>query len=159
MITQQELLERFEYRDGELYRKTSRGNRTAGTKVGCIDDKGYIKTEIDNTHQVVHRLIFMMHHGYMPEMVDHVNGVRTDNRIENLRAANPYENSRNSRIAKTNKCGVKNVYWHPHSKCWLVRVMAKGKNHCVGYFKDLEAAELVAQLAREKYHGEFARHI
>jgi hypothetical protein len=153
------LLERFEYRDGELYRKVAPQGSKVGDKVGAESDRGYKQTTINCKHFKNHRLIFMMHHGHMPERVDHINGDVSDNRIENLREATQTENMRNRKISKTNRAGVKNVSWSNHAKSWRVDLKVGGKNQCLGYFKDLEAAELVAHLAREKYYGNFARHI
>ncbi len=159
MITQQELLERFEYRDGDLYLKYGVWGHSVGQKIGSLDKRGYIKTTYKKKPHLVHRLIFMMHHGFFPLQVDHVNNDRTDNRIENLRAATPSENLRNRPMSKSNKSGVKNVHWLAKNKQWIVNLTVDRKRLFIGGFKDLEAADLVAQLAREKYHGEFARHI
>ncbi len=155
MITQQELLERFEYRDGKLCRQLKTGLKAMGT----LTAYGYIQARINNKSYLVHRLIFLMHHGYLPKQVDHINNDKTDNRIENLRESTQSENMFNVKINKLNTSGVKNVYWHKRAKSWCVRVKVEAKEKYIGLFKDLEAAELAAHLAREKYHGEFARHI
>ena len=155
MITQQELLDRFEYCDGNLYLKSSNPRR----KVGSPSDRGYIQTTIKGKNFKNHRLIFMMHYGRLPERIDHINGNVSDNRIENLREATQTENMCNRKVSKTNKSGVKNVSWNNHAQSWRIDLQVSGKAYCFGYFKDLEAAELVAHLAREKYHGNFARHI
>ena len=159
MITQQELLERFEYRDGELYRKVAPQGTKVGEKVGMLSSNGYVRTKIKCRPALVHRLIFMMHHGYFPEQIDHINGVRSDNRIENLRSVSRPENRYNAKIFSRNKSGVKNVHWLATQKRWAVNITVDKKRKFIGGFTDLEAAELVAQLAREKYHGNFARHI
>lgn len=141
MITQQELLDRFEYRDGELYRRTTRrGCRSIGSKVGSVDLRGYVTTFIDYQFYRIHRLIFMMHHGYTPDRIDHIDGDTGNNRIENLREVTQMENMCNRKISKTNKSGVKNVSWSNHAKSWRVDLMAAGKKRCFGYFKDIEAA-------------------
>jgi hypothetical protein len=159
MITQKELLERFDYQDGELYLKEAIWGHKVGQKIGCVDSKGYVKTTYKKKSCLVHRFIFMMHHGYLPKQIDHINLDKTDNRIENLRAATRSENLRNRSMAKSNKSGVKNVHWLTKNKQWIVNLTVDKKRLFIGGFKDLEAAELVAHLAREKYHGNFARHI
>lgn len=99
----------------------------------------------------------MLHHCYMPQEVDHINGDRADNRIENLRAANRSENQCNRFALASNTSGHPGVSWHKKSKAWLVRVMKNGKTVFQQYFKDLELAGLVATEARSLYHGVYAK--
>ena len=82
---------------------------------------------------------------------------RNDNSIENLRPANS-KNQQNAKIRKDNKSGIKGVYWFAELKKWKVDIGVNGKRKYIGVFNDLELAELVAQEARDKYHGKFARH-
>jgi hypothetical protein len=159
MITQQLIFEYFEYRDGNLYwKKSFNPNKTnlIGQLAGSIHKTGYQHiTWMGKSHKA-HRLIFMFHHGYMPDFIDHINNVRNDNRIENLRAATRSENNFNASMCKNNKSGYRGVNWHKHSKSWIVRVMTHGKSKIIGYFKDLELAGLVADEARALHHGKFA---
>lgn len=104
-----------------------------------------------------HRLIFMLHHGYMPKEVDHINSDRADNRIENLRAVTRSENQCNRGVLASNTSGYAGVSWHKKSKAWVVRVMKDGKTNFQMYFKDLELAGLVAVEARALYHGVYAK--
>jgi len=99
-----------------------------------------------------------MQHGYLPKVVDHINGNTQDNRIENLRAATYTENQRNSRINKNSSSGVKNVVWHKQRQKWSVRILVNKKTKSFGLYDDIELADLVAQEARNKYFGSFARH-
>lgn len=161
MITQSQVAECFEYRDGTLYwRGVTHPNKQylADKPAGSIHKTGYRHvTWMGKVHKV-HRLIFLMHHGYLPPEVDHINGDRADNRIENLRAANRSENQCNRPALASNTSGYPGVSWHKKSKAWMVRVMKNGKTVVQEYFKDLELAGLVAQEARAKFHGQFARH-
>ena len=104
-----------------------------------------------------HRLIFMLHNGFMPQEIDHINGDRADNRIENLRAVTRSENQCNRGVLANNTSGYAGVSWHKKSKAWVVRVMKNGKTRMLGYFKDIELAGLVAEEARSLYHGKFAK--
>jgi hypothetical protein len=160
MITKERLKEMFDYRDGELIRKktTSRlgkAGQVAGTK---CESTGYVHVGISGKHYLVHRLIFLYHHGNLPEFIDHINGNSMDNRIENLRQASKHENCRNRTLHKNNRSGCKNVAWMKANKTWSVSLYVGGKKKHVGYFKDLEFADLVATEARNLYHGAFARH-
>jgi hypothetical protein len=96
--------------------------------------------------------------GEVPETVDHINGNRSDNRIENLRACSQADNNKNVRTSKVNKSGVKNVSWYAPYQKWRVALRVKGKQKCIGYYGDKELAALVAHEARNKYRGEFANH-
>ena len=158
MITKDKLIELFEYDNGELRWKKSRQGVSAGSIVGCDNGLGYKTTKIDGVRHRVHRLIFMMFNGYMPETVDHINGNACDNRIENLRAANRMQNQKNRSKPITGKNPVKNVYWDKSSSKWRVSFKLNGKQRSFGSYADLEFAEFVATETRNKYHGEFAHH-
>jgi hypothetical protein len=99
-----------------------------------------------------------MHTGEMPVVVDHINRIKTDHRIENLRAADHHTNNYNKETQKNNKLGVKNVCWNEQNKKYWVQVRAKGKTVVSKMFDSLELAELVATEARDKFHGKFANH-
>lgn len=160
MITQQLVAECFEHRDGKLYwKKVAHPNKQylVGQEAGSIHQTGYRHITWLGKVQKAHRLIFMLHHGYLPPEVDHINGDRSDNRIENLRAADRSQNQCNRGLLASNTSGYSGVSWHRKSKLWLVRVMKHGKTKTVGYFKDLEFAGLVATEARSLYHGEYAK--
>jgi HNH endonuclease len=155
MLTKQYLDELFDYRDGSLYWKKSRSNIVkVGDKVGCMSGNGYLDVRVDGKLLKVHRIIFVMHHGYEPKMLDHINADKTDNRIENLRECVSAENVRNRPLNKNNTTGSKGVVFNKRRGKYMVRVSEK----YLGYYEDLELADLVATMAREKYHGKFARH-
>ena len=166
MITQTKLVELFDYHpDGYLSRKRSGAGRSnkAGAKVGNYGAKNlgqrncrYISTKIKGKYYCLHRLIYCYHYGFMPEQLDHINGNSLDNRIENLRLATRFENAQNRKKFTNNTSGVKNVSWHKAQQKWFVYVDVNKKRKSIGYFEDLELAELVAIEAREKYHGAFA---
>lgn len=159
MITKDYLHTLFEYKDGNLYWKERRGGKVVeGSKAGSYNPSGYFNVEINYVKYRLHRIIFMWHNGYLPKEVDHINGNKLDNRIENLRASTKSQNLRNSGIRKTNTSGYKNVHWRKDLKKWAVHLRAFGKSKHIGFFEDLELAGLVAEEARNKYHGEFAKH-
>lgn len=160
MITQQLVAEYFEYHNGKLlWKKVAHPNKhnLIGQEAGSIHPTGYRYVTWLNKSHKVHRLIFMLHYGYLPSEVDHINNNRSDNRLENLRPANRSQNQCNRFALSSNTSGYPGVSWHKHSKAWLVRVMKDGKSKIIGYFKDLELAGLVSAEARSLYHGVYAK--
>lgn len=166
-ITQDRLFELFDYRaDGVLIRKKAGmgPSNKAGSVVGYIPKKltrnnRYVTTQIRGQHFCVHKLIYMYHHGYMPEQLDHINRNTLDNRIENLREAKTSENAQNRKLFSNSTSGVKGVSWNSRNKAWFVYIDVNKKRKNIGYFKDLELAELVASEARAKYHGSYAAYM
>lgn len=149
----------FEYRNGELFWKidTNKSLKKVGKKAGCMSSQ-YGVVNLDGQAYCLHKVIFCMHHGYMPEIVDHINGIKKDHRIENLRAASHVTNNYNKIVQSNNKLGIKNVCYNKQNKKYWVQLTQNGKKVYSQMFEDLELAELVAVMAREKYHGKFANH-
>ena len=159
MITQEFLSELFEYKDNQLYWKVDRiANRLKGKPAGCLDGRGYLQTKIKNVLYKNHRLIFMMQHGYVPGIIDHVDGNPLNNKIANLRPATISQNAMNAKVYCTNKSGVQNVSWHKKAKKWEVKLQIKGKRIHFGAFEDIELAVAVAKAIRNKHYKEFAGH-
>lgn len=159
MLTQDQVVDLFDYRDGNLYWRKSLSNRVkVGAKVGCRDKHLYTRVGINGKLYWLHRVIFLHQHGYMPSHVDHINMNPTDNRVENLRAASKSQNMQNTRLRANNKSGLKNVSWNNRLRKWHVQMNIKGKHTHIGVFEDLELAKFVASEYRDKYHGEFANH-
>jgi hypothetical protein len=152
------LHELFEYKDGNLYRKISVRGSTKGKKVGVINNSGYTTIVVDGKNMAMHRAVFIMHHGYSPAMIDHIDGNKSNNKIENLRPCTKSTNGWNRKIHKNNKTGIKNVLWKAEKNAWIVKLNVNKKRIHLGLYRDLELADLVAQEARDLYHGQFARH-
>ena len=157
-IDHEYVLSAFDYQDGNLIRRTGRVNEI-GQVAGCIHKgTGYIHVKIKAKAFKAHRLVFLYHHGYLPECVDHIDGDKTNNKIENLRAATKEENCRNQKIRSTNKSGYKGVKWVEHCKKWQVEVCKNYKQLRFGMYEDLELAGLVAIEATELIHGRFSAY-
>lgn len=160
MVSFERLRELFDYRaDGNLVRKIalSRSSKI-GEPIGFSDTLGYRYASIGSKTYPLHRLIWAWHGLESAEELDHINRIRDDNRIENLRAANCNQNRWNKGIQSNNTTGVKGVCWKKDMNAYCVRIGVNKKRLHVGYFDDLELAELVAAEAREKYHGAFAHY-
>lgn len=154
-LTQELVRELFEYKeDGTLIHKRAHGNVKVGTEAGGVNKQGYREMRVFNKLCKAHRIIFLYHHGYLPKMLDHINGVRTDNRIENLRECTRSQNNANSK--GTAASGYKGVY--KIGRKWRARLTVAGKAVYLGNYSDIETAAQVAAAAREHYFGEFANH-
>ena len=159
MIDQELLNNWFRYEDGKLIRKvtiTSRAKK--GNVVGTLSTSGYLACSVLGKRVLVHRMIFLMHHGYLPEVVDHIDGNPFNNHIENLRAATAYENMQNQKMHKRNTSGVKGVSWNKAKKQWEAIIGCNGKRERLGWFDSIAEAKVVIEKARTEMHGEFARH-
>ena len=133
--------------NGQVYRK-----------VGCANPDGYVNIGYKNRYVAGHRIVFLLNYGYLPEVIDHIDGNPSNNKIENLRSSNKSTNAMNKNVRSDSKSGIKNVSWHKNIKKWSVGLTINRKRKHIGYFDDLELADLVAIEARNKFHGEFARH-
>jgi hypothetical protein len=146
----------FEYKDGKLLWKTSRTNAiVAGKEAGTKHTKGYRRVYFDGKTHAVHRVIWQMFNGDIPDgmQIDHIDGNPLNNKIENLRLATPRQNSLN----RAYKGKVKNVSLCSENNKYRVSLTSSGKRIFLGYFEDFELASLVATEARQKYHGIYAR--
>jgi hypothetical protein len=148
----------FDYKDGELYWKIAPAQRTKINDIAGSLSHGYKQVYIKNKPYKLHRVIFMMHHGYVGDQIDHIDGNSLNNKIENLRVVTNSQNQLNRKISKNSKTKFKGVSKHAQVEKYMVRLKVNGKERYFGLFEDLELAGLVADMAREKYHKEFARH-
>jgi len=156
-LTKEYLQSIFDYKDGKLFWKVKKAQRlNIGDEAGCLD-KGYLTTGLNGKVYRNHRLIFLMHHGYLPKEVDHKDNDQLNNRIENLRPATRSQNCSNKEIGTTNTSGVKGVSWSKHNNKWRAKCKINGKTIHLGYYTDLESAKEDMQKFREKLHGDFAR--
>lgn len=159
-MDQKTALRLFEYRDGALYRRISppRTNIPAGSRVGVVNVLGYEVFGHQKKQYRVHRVIYLMHYGHMPLMVDHINGNKLDNHIENLRSADHNTNQYNSKMHCDNTTGAKNVYRDKRTGRFVVKISENGVNRYIGTFGDFDMAAFVASEYRDKMHGIYANH-
>jgi hypothetical protein len=89
--------------------------------------------------------------------VDHINGVKSDNRWCNLREATRAENTSNTQIRITNTSGYKGVGWHKHHKKWSAQIRVDGYLYYLGLFDTPEEAAAMFEGAAKMLRGEFHR--
>jgi len=133
--------------------------KNAGREVTRSTSLGYITPRIMGKNYAGHRIAWLLHYGTWPKNhIDHINGIKSDNRIENLRDVPRGKNMRNMRLQKRNKTGTPGVGWCNIYNKWKVRIgMGGGKSHFVGYFLDFNAA-VAARKKAEAIYGYHTNH-
>ena len=138
--------------------KTRAGTALAGSIAGNIHIKGYRIISIFGKLYKAHRLAWLYTYGKWPEdQIDHINGNRDDNRIDNLRDVSSLENSRNSKIRCTNKSGVTGICRYKRNNKWVAQISVKGKVINLGHFDNFNDAVIARKMAETK-HGFHENH-
>jgi hypothetical protein len=156
MITQERLKQLFMYDEntGNFIRLVNRrGNGRSGRVAGhCNKALGYILIGVDYGMYRAHRLAWLYVYGVWPQHdIDHINGVKTDNRIANLRDVPPVVNSQNLKKApSTNKLGFLGVSFWQNKYRAVIRV--EGKQKYLGSYETPELAHQAYVEAKRKYH-------
>lgn len=130
--------------------KAASSNRVhVGDEAGSFDKDGYRAIRLDGRLHFSHRLAWLWAHGVHPSKeLDHINRVRSDNRLSNLREATRSENVQNRLMQRNNTSGFSGVSWSKDAKRWCAKIKLNRKNMHLGYFHTPEAA--YAAYLREK---------
>lgn len=143
----------FEYAEGKLFWKHRKGPKTqVGQEVGSVRPDGYRHTVLNQRQYFTHHLVWVFFKGEYPRKnIDHINGDISDNRIENLRLADQWQNRGNSsgRKGKSLPTGV--------HKTRSGKYMAIFRNAHIVTSESVDVAKQAYQKARKDYYGEFAR--
>lgn len=161
MITQAQLKEILHY-DPETGAWTwiisPRYEIPAGSIAGGYGNHGYRRIRIRSKFYTGHRLAWLYMTGSFPAgHMDHINGVRDDNRFSNLRIASLQENGLNRQRYITNTSGHKGVCWHPKLGKWRARIQKYGKRVALGCYDTKEEAAAAYEKAAVEHFGEFNR--
>jgi hypothetical protein len=138
---------------GEFKRikKTSNSVKIGG-KAGSISNYGYLRISIGGKLYMAHRLAWLLMTGNWPEdQIDHINGIRDDNRWINLRKATNQENGKNQCIRSTNKSGITGVTWIEATQKWRAQITVDGKAIHLGVFPKIEDAATARKVAERKF--------
>lgn len=145
----------FDYNatSGNLIWITKRQRINVGDIAGSLDkNNGYYTVRIDGKLYKNHRIIWLWYYGYNPEnIIDHINRIRIDNRIINLREVSPSCNSINSKISISNTTGVKGVYQDVSGK-YVAQIKKNKVDYYLGIYDSLFDAVLARWKGETQYH-------
>lgn len=157
MITQERLKEllSYDHETGIFARKVRASNSPKGKIVGTRDTNGHLQVRIDNKLYLCHRLAWLYEYGEFPsEQIDHINGIRHDNRISNLRNVSATVNAQNKRAAPLNNKSTKllGVSHDKESGKFKAYITVFGKQITLGRFVNKDEAHQAYIEAKRKYH-------
>lgn len=138
-------------------------SRLAGKEAFTARNVGYRYGAVDGRLYLAHRVIWKMVHGNDPKQIDHINGIRSDNRLENLRSVEEVENHKNQQLHAHNTSGVCGVSFDRSRGKWEAHVTVGNRKQHLGRFASIEEAVAVrkqaeANLGFHPNHGRLAHH-
>ena len=155
-VTAEQFRSLFNYNPetGEFTRLAARCNRVKVGQLAGTKANGYLFISVDARKYPAHRLAFLWMTGFFPVgVVDHINGVRSDNKWSNLRDANASVNSQNQRLPQNrNKSGYLGVSWAKHMNRWTAQITVQCRTRNLGYFDDPKEAHAVYVAAKRRLH-------
>lgn len=160
MLDDQKLKALFKYNagTGEIYWVAFGKGKIKKKPAGTVTSTGYVGIVIDGKRYLAHRIAWALFHGSWPEQqIDHINGIKTDNRIENLRLATNAQNGKNYGANKTNTSGIKGVSWCKQTQKWRAFIRVDGKQLDKGRHSNKDVAIAVRQAAEIEHFGEWRR--
>ncbi len=134
----------------------NKSNSRPGDKAGGMMPIGYIGTAFriggEKKFAYMHRIAWMLTHKKWPEgQIDHINGNRADNRLENLRDVPLGTNRKNMKKPKNNTSGYMGIGWDKGRNKWNVKIGVNGKTVNIGRFKELDEAIAAREQAEIEY--------
>ncbi len=156
MLNQERLREVFDYdpNTGRLIRKNPRKGEPSVTE--ARSKQGYLIRYFDGKLHTEHKMVYVYHHGYAPKEIDHINRVKDDNRIENLRECVRSQNNGNQKLRGNNTSGYRGVSYSKCTRKWWAQINYGGVHHNLGYYATPGEAALVYNDAAREHFGEFA---
>lgn len=138
---------------GEFFWKISRGAGTKGEKAGYVNNLGYVCMSVDGRRYAGHRLAWFYVNGNWPEQqLDHINRVKTDNRIVNLREVSTAENNQNTSLLCNNTSGYRGVHWCKRYSKWEAKIKHNKRTRYLGRFEHAEDAYAAYLAAAAELH-------
>lgn len=149
---------RYDPETGIIYhtRDSVNGKAKAGDRACRYWSDGYFVVKLERINIRAHRAAWMLYHGITlttAQQIDHINGDRGDNKIENLRVVTPSVNSQNRHKPRSgNMSGFMGVTATRTTGIWTATVCLEGKNHYLGRFTTPEAAHQAYLEAKRRLH-------
>jgi hypothetical protein len=132
---------------------TRRGGAREGDQAGFINKHGYREVFLCGNYAKAHRLVWLIQFGqWPPHGVDHINGNKTDNRLANLRLADPGENLQNRTVQRNNSSGHTGVSWDEGKGLWRAAIYVGKRKKFIGRFKSKEMAAEAYRQAKADLH-------
>ena len=143
---------------GELFWNDKAPVKVRNKPANAKDGQGYIHLKVGGKMILGHRIVWFKVYGEFPSLqIDHINGIKDDNRISNLRLASNSQNSMNKGKQSNNTSGFKGVTFHKHTKKYHAKICINGQRTSLGYY-DVAADAYNAYLkAQGELHGQFAK--
>lgn len=144
---------RYDYETGVLYWRWRVSNRIPKTLEAGTQKSGYLSVQVRGRLYQVHRVVMLMCYGFYGEglEVDHINHVRDDNRLCNLRFVTRSENMRNRSVSSNNTSGITGVHFLKARKKYIALIGVNRKLIFLGYFDTLEEAAAAREEANLKF--------
>jgi len=132
--------------------------KVRGKVAGYLDKDftGYVFIRLNNKLFKAHRLAWFFVFGSMPKgHIDHINGIRNDNRIGNLRDVSMVANIHNQRVShKNNSSGLLGVSWYKPRQLWRARIVVNKKSKHLGLFESKQEAYNAYLVAKRNFHSD-----
>lgn len=146
----------YEPKTGNVYWIAKGKGRIKKKSAGTVVNAGYIGIMIEGKRHYAHRIAWALHHGKHPiDQLDHINGIKTDNRIVNLREATNLQNGKNLSLNKNNKTGYSGIYFKTNA--WTAYIKVNYTNLYLGRFAKKEDAIAARLKAEQEFYGEWKR--
>lgn len=140
-----------------IYKVSKRGRIQKGMVAGTWTKDGYISVTIKGERHRAHKVVWaLVKKERPPDLIDHKNGIKSCNLIDNLRDATKSQNGANSKLSSNNTTGIRNVYFVEKTGKWVVKVMQNRKSISGGTFDNIAEAEASAIKLHKQLFGEFS---